>query len=188
MKHMQTYASILRSVKWNIGRISRVPFETRNILWEASHKAFRISKSDLKTRPIYVRTENHIKAHFVICFISLVILRILEIKLKGVFKASTIIKSLRNCECTRIYENVFQFLYMDKVLESLQKELGIDFATKNRTLKSIKEQFTQAKASTPLKIRRVFKRRTKAEIAAAKNTRQKASSSQGNKTATETEK
>lgn len=77
---------------------------------------------------------------------------------------------------------------MDKVLESLQKELGIDFATKNRTLKSIKEQFTQAKASTPLKIRRVFKRRTKAEIAAAKNTRQKASSSQGNKTATETEK
>ena len=30
MKHMQTCASILRSVKWNIGRISRVPFETRN--------------------------------------------------------------------------------------------------------------------------------------------------------------
>ena len=156
-------------------------------LWHIE-ESFRITKSDLKTRPIYVRTENHIRAHFLICFVSLVILRILEIKLNGRFKASAILRSLRNCECTRIYENVFQFLYMDEILEAIQKEFGIDFTTKNRTLKSIKEQFTQAKASTPLKIRRVFKRRTKAEMAAAKKTRRKASSKQADNTPADTEK
>jgi len=127
-------------------------------LWHIE-ESFRITKSDLKTRPIFVRTKKHILAHFVICFVSLVILRILEIKLDGRFKASTILKSLRSCECTRVYENVFQFIYMDEVLEAIQKELGIDFTTRNRTLKSIKEQFTKAKSSSPLKIRRVFKRR-----------------------------
>ena len=42
--------------------------------------AFRITKSDLEGRPIYVRTEEHIRAHFLICFIALVIIRIIQNK------------------------------------------------------------------------------------------------------------
>ena len=43
--------------------------------------SFRIIKSDLEGRPIYVRTEEHIKAHFLICFIALTIIRILQYKI-----------------------------------------------------------------------------------------------------------
>lgn len=42
--------------------------------------SFRIIKSDLEGRPIYVRTEEHIKAHFLICFIALTIIRIIQYK------------------------------------------------------------------------------------------------------------
>ncbi len=40
--------------------------------------SFRIIKSDLEGRPIYVWTEEHIKAHFLICFMALTIIRIIQ--------------------------------------------------------------------------------------------------------------
>lgn len=43
--------------------------------------SFRIIKSDLEGRPIYVWTEEHIKAHFLICFIALTIIRIIQYKI-----------------------------------------------------------------------------------------------------------
>ena len=43
---------------------------------------FRVMKSNLETRPIYVRTTEHINAHLISCFISLLILRIIQYKIK----------------------------------------------------------------------------------------------------------
>lgn len=43
---------------------------------------FRIMKGNLDTRPIFVRTTEHINAHLIICFISLLILRIIQYKIK----------------------------------------------------------------------------------------------------------
>ncbi len=43
---------------------------------------FRIMKGNLDTRPIFVRTKEHIHAHLIICFISLLILRIIQYKIK----------------------------------------------------------------------------------------------------------
>ena len=39
---------------------------------------FRVMKSDLETRPIYVRTKEHIEAHLLICMISLIMLRLIQ--------------------------------------------------------------------------------------------------------------
>ena len=43
---------------------------------------FRIMKGNLDTRPIFVRTKEHINAHLIICFISLLVLRIIQYKIK----------------------------------------------------------------------------------------------------------
>lgn len=43
--------------------------------------SFRIIKSDLEGRPIYVWSEEHIKTHFLICFIALTIIRIIQYKI-----------------------------------------------------------------------------------------------------------
>lgn len=52
--------------------------------------SFRIIKSDLEGRPIYVWTENHIKAHFLICFIALTIIRIMQYKILKYENKSTL--------------------------------------------------------------------------------------------------
>lgn len=42
---------------------------------------FRVMKSSLETRPIYVRNKEHIEAHLIICLISLVIIRLIQRKI-----------------------------------------------------------------------------------------------------------
>ena len=39
---------------------------------------FRVMKGDLDTRPLYVRTPEHVEAHLLICMISLILLRIIQ--------------------------------------------------------------------------------------------------------------
>ena len=46
-------------------------------LWKIE-KTFKITKSELETRPIFVWTEESIEAHFLSCFIALLIIRLLE--------------------------------------------------------------------------------------------------------------
>lgn len=52
--------------------------------------SFRIIKSDLEGRPIYVRKEEHINAHFLICFIALTIIRLIQYKILKLENKSTI--------------------------------------------------------------------------------------------------
>ena len=51
-------------------------------LWNVE-KAFRMAKSDLKTRPIYHRKEKTIKAHILICFMALAVGEYIELKSKS---------------------------------------------------------------------------------------------------------
>lgn len=44
---------------------------------------FRVMKSSLETRPVHVRTEEHIKAHLTICFIALLVTRVIQYKIKN---------------------------------------------------------------------------------------------------------
>lgn len=62
--------------------------------WE-SEDCFRVLKNDFKARPVFVWTDNHIKAHFIICFIALLIFRILECNLNYKYTAPQIISKLR---------------------------------------------------------------------------------------------
>lgn len=63
--------------------------------WEIE-ECFRIMKSEFKARPVFLSTENHIKAHFITCFISLVMYRLLENKLENDYSCSQIIENLQN--------------------------------------------------------------------------------------------
>lgn len=62
--------------------------------WEIE-ESFKIMKTDFEARPVYLQRQDRIKAHFLICFMALLIYRILEKKLDNKYKTSEIIKTLR---------------------------------------------------------------------------------------------
>lgn len=63
--------------------------------WEIE-ESFRILKTDFKSRPVYLSRDNRIKAHFIMCFISLIIFRYLEKRLEHKYTGEEIIKGLRD--------------------------------------------------------------------------------------------
>ena len=62
--------------------------------WEIE-ESFRILKTDFKARPVYLKRDDRIKAHFTTCFLSLLIYRILEHKLNEKYTSEKIITTLR---------------------------------------------------------------------------------------------
>ena len=63
--------------------------------WEIE-ESFKIMKSDFLARPVNLSREDRIKAHFMTCFISLLIYRILEKKLDYKYTTTEILKTIRN--------------------------------------------------------------------------------------------
>ena len=68
--------------------------------WEIE-ECFRIMKTEFKARPVYLQREDRIKAHFLTCFISLFVFRILEKKLQEKYTCEEIIGTLRNMDMYR---------------------------------------------------------------------------------------
>jgi hypothetical protein len=44
-------------------------------------ETFKVTKNELKARPVFLSTEKHIRAHFLICFVTLLLMRLLEYRL-----------------------------------------------------------------------------------------------------------
>lgn len=69
--------------------------------WEIE-KSFRIMKSEFKARPVFLKRDDRIKAHFMTCFITLLIYRLLENQLNNVYTCQEIISTLRNMNLTKV--------------------------------------------------------------------------------------
>ena len=70
-----------------------------NGLWRVE-QSFRIMKSDLYARPVFVGTNNHIRAHFLICFTALLITRIIQHYMgEAMISAERIATVLNSCTC-----------------------------------------------------------------------------------------
>lgn len=106
-------------------------------LWKIE-ESFKVTKSDFESRPVYLSLKEHIDAHFLTCFISLVIVRILEHRLKGKHSVTTILESLSKASCSHVHENYYLFDYYSDVLSDIGLELNIDFSKKILSLGEIK--------------------------------------------------
>ena len=113
-------------------------------LWKIED-SFKLTKSELEARPVYVWTKEHIEAHFLTCFVALTLMRILEMKLENKYSSGRIIESLSKAECDLLQQNYYYFVYYDEVLKDIGKVTGIDFSKKIRTLGDIKQELANTK-------------------------------------------
>lgn len=113
-------------------------------LWRIE-ETFKITKSELEARPVYVWTKEHIEAHFLTCFVALTISRILEHKLNHKYCSAKILESLSKSECSLLQQNYYAFDYYDDVLKDIGEVTGIDFAKRIRSLGDIKNCLAKTK-------------------------------------------
>ena len=81
-----------------------VPVETivhiNSKRWQIE-ECFRIMKTEFKARPVYLRNDDRIKAHFLTCFLALFVYRILEKRLGEKFTCEKILETLKNMMVAR---------------------------------------------------------------------------------------
>ena len=107
-------------------------------LWKIE-ESFKITKTNLETRPVYVWTKEHIEAHFLTCFISLVILRLIETKTNRKYSTSKIINSLKSYTSNNIEHDIYIQNFTNEVISDLSRIYDIDLSRKYLTLSEIKK-------------------------------------------------
>ncbi len=106
-------------------------------LWEIE-ESFKIIKSEFQTRPVFVSTEEHIQAHFLICFVTLLVMRVLEQLIGKCHTVRQIRNSLASYSCSYLDQNYYLFDYRDDVIITMEKTFGLDLSKKIMPLSEIK--------------------------------------------------
>jgi transposase len=109
-------------------------------LWKIE-ESFKITKSNLEARPVFLSRKDHINAHFLICFIALVIARITEIRLKNKYSIKVIQDTLREVNCSHMDSNHYLFNYANSITDEINNEFSVDIGKKIMSLKEIKKNF-----------------------------------------------
>lgn len=102
-------------------------------------ETFKITKSEFEARPINVRLEDHIDAHFLICFISLVIIRILQSKINNRYTIKNILEKIKKFQCTHETGNLYKFIGYKQEIQYLNRKLDLSLDKKYNTRDNIKK-------------------------------------------------
>jgi transposase len=113
-------------------------------LWRIED-SFRVTKSELEARPIYLSRKERIQAHFLTCFISLVILRLIQKRTGHLYSTEQLIETLNKISCSHEGGNLYLFDYQSDIVDAVGKAFDIDFSMLRLTRAEIKKNIGDAK-------------------------------------------
>ena len=87
-------------------------------------ECFRIMKTDFEARPVYLQDETRIKAHFLTCFLALIMYRYLERELKQQYTCEAILAKLRSMDFASVQEQGYMPLYQRDSLTDALHDIG----------------------------------------------------------------
>ena len=109
-------------------------------------ESFRVMKSTIKTRPIYLSNEDRIQSHFLICFLALLFIRILQIKLNRIYSVDEIVNGLKDLEIFKhTGSNMFEINGLSEIHKYLNNILDVDIPTYEYTGKELVNLFSKCK-------------------------------------------
>ena len=115
--------------------------ELRNIYKGLSkiEETFKITKSEFKARPIYVKLDDHIDALFLICFISLVIVRVLQAESNHKYSLKQLLEKMSQFECTHENSNIYKIIKYKQEIQYLNRIFQINLDKKYITREDMKK-------------------------------------------------
>ena len=149
----QPFGKQSRFLRDNLFQMNRVVTDRDIIelyrgLWKIE-ESFRITKSWLQARPVFVHTEASIEAHFLTCFIGLLILRILELKTQGSIEVNRMVESLRKARLVAVSPDVLVSSYCDNILARIGSALDLDMTKKRYTAQELKKMLAKTRKADP---------------------------------------
>lgn len=107
--------------------------------WEIE-ESFRIMKNEFRARPVHLQRDERIKAHFLTCFIALMMYRILEKQLKEQFSVKKIIRTLQKMNVHKIGENGYLPVFTrTEITDALHENAGFWLDREYLSKKTVKK-------------------------------------------------
>lgn len=113
-------------------------------LWKIE-ETFKVTKSTLEARPVYVSRHDRIHAHFMICYVALVILRLIQADLEWKHSADEIAGDLSKMEGALMKRNYYLFSYRSYLTDKLGKLCDLDLTRQILSTKDMKDIFAKTK-------------------------------------------
>jgi transposase len=89
-------------------------------------ESFKVTKTELEGRPVYVWTDEHIKGHFLTCYLALTFLRLLQQRLEGKRTVSQIIDALKQAKMIELEDGIFKMNKNQELFHELAKSFGVN--------------------------------------------------------------
>jgi len=113
-------------------------------LWKIED-TFRVTKSTLEYRPVYVSRHDRIHAHFMVCYVALVLLRLIESDLAYSHTIQEIVDDISLMNGTLMDKNYYLFGHRTHLSDALGNLAGIDLSRKVLSLGKMREILAKTK-------------------------------------------
>lgn len=122
--------------------------DTYHQLWRIE-ESFRIMKTDLNTRPVYLQKHNRIYGHFLICYLALAILRLYQfVYLKNEYKSSELFDFIQSFKAFKVEDNYLNMNIVKRITDGLNKLFAIPLNKAIYDTKTLDKLFSSKLKST----------------------------------------
>jgi hypothetical protein len=113
-------------------------------LWRIE-ESFKVTKSELEDRPVHVWTPAHIEAHFLVCYVALVICRLIQVDFDYRYSAGVILSELSALQCSHLKNSIWHFDYRTPITDELCANAGVMLNREIMTLSGIKAELAKTR-------------------------------------------
>lgn len=105
-------------------------------------ESFRVTKSDLEGRPVYVWTDDHIQGHFLTCYLALVLYRLLQLKLDNRYPIHQLKEALNSAKAVLLEQSICfladQQPPFQEIASSFMADFNVDYIRRETLIEKIK--------------------------------------------------
>ena len=105
-------------------------------------ESFKVTKTDLEGRPVYVWTDEHIKGHFLTCYLALTLYRLLQLKLDKPYPVHQIKDALNLASIKELNQSIYIFEKRTQVYYEIEKHFNIDLNRKYIRKEKLEKKLT----------------------------------------------
>jgi len=107
-------------------------------------ESFKVTKSDLEGRPIYVWTDEHIQGHFLTCYLALTLYRLLQLKLDKPYPIHQLKEALNSANIIKLNKDIYLLQSATSLFNQIREAYHLDLGYKTMKVEKIRRELSKA--------------------------------------------
>lgn len=107
-------------------------------------ESFKVTKTDLEGRPIYVWTDEHIQGHFLTCYLALTLYRLLQLKLDKPYPIHQLKEALNSANIIKLNKDIYLLQSTTSLFNQIRETYHLDLGYKTMKVEKLRKELSKA--------------------------------------------